>query len=278
MSSWRLRVLGVAQDGGLPHVGCSCARCDAARRGARPREKVACLGLSDGARVVLLDATPDLPEQLHAMRDLAPGARRPDDVFLTHAHIGHYVGLAFLGREALGARGFTVHGTHRMGEFLAANAPWRALFDEGRATFDGTGAAEFGAGDAGCLRLTAIPVPHRQEFTDTVAWRIDGPRCSALWLPDIDAWDRWDRDIREVVSSVDVAFLDATFFADGELGARDMSEIPHPRVVETMERLTGLGDRVRLVHLNHTNPLWDDEAPATSRGFRVAREGETFEV
>jgi len=128
------------------------------------------------------------------------------------------------------------------------------------------------------VRLSSIQVPHRQEFTDTVAWRIDGPRRSALWLPDIDAWDRWDRDVRDVVSSVDVAFLDATFFADGELGSRDMSEIPHPRVVETMERLAGLGDRVRLVHLNHTNPLWDDETPAASRGFRLAREGETFEM
>ena len=87
-----------------------------------------------------------------------------------------------------------------------------------------------------------------------------------------------DLDVRDVVLSVDVAFLDATFYADGELGHRDMREIPHPRVVETMRRLAGLGDRVRLVHLNHTNPLWDDDAPATSRGFRVAREGETFEL
>jgi len=273
MPAWRLRVLGVAQDGGLPHVGCTCPRCDGARRGTRRREKVACLGLSDGRRVLLLDATPDLPEQLHAMRDLAPAARSPDGVFLTHAHMGHYVGLAFLGREALGARGFTVHGTPQMGEFLRTNAPGRALFDEGRATFDAAGAADLGG-----LSLSSIPVPHRQEFTDTVAWRIDGPHRSALWLPDIDAWDRWDRDVREVVASVDVAFLDATFFADGELGARDMSEIPHPRVVETMDRLAGLGPRVRLVHLNHTNPLWDDATPATSRGFAVAREGEEWEL
>ena len=266
--SWRATVLGVAQDGGLPHVGCSCPRCDGARRGARRREKVACLGLTDGRRVFLVDATPDLPEQLHAM-----GARAPDGVLLTHAHMGHYIGLAHLGREALGARGCTIHGTPRMGEFLATNAPWRSLFDEGRATFDASARADLGG-----LVAEAIPVPHRQEWTDTVAWRLSGPRASALWLPDIDSWEKWDRDVREVVASVDVAFLDATFFADGELGNRDMAEVPHPRVVETMERLAGLGPRVRLVHLNHTNPLWDDDAPATSRGFRVACEGETFEL
>jgi pyrroloquinoline quinone biosynthesis protein B len=261
----RVVVLGVAQDGGLPHAGCSCVRCSAARRGERPREKVACLGLAVGERVFLLDATPDLPEQLHAM-----GARAPAGVFLTHAHMGHYVGLVHLGREALGARGFVLHGTPRMEAFLRGNAPWRALFDEGRATFDATLRADLGG-----VRLEAIPVPHRDEWTDTVAWRIEGPRRSVLWLPDIDSWEAWDLDVRDVVASVDVAFLDATFFADGEL-RRDMSEVPHPRVTDTMDRLSDLAARVRLVHLNHTNPLWDDDTPATSRGFRVAREGEEF--
>lgn len=265
---FRLVVLGVAQDGGLPHAGCECARCAAARSGARRREKVACLGLSDGRRAWLFDATPDLPEQLHAM-----GVRLPSGIFLTHAHMGHYLGLAWLGKEALGARGVALRGTPRMEEFLRSNAPWRALFDDGRASFETSPSTDLGG-----VRVTSIPVPHRQEYSDTVAWRIEGPRAAALWLPDIDSWDAWERDIREVVSSVDVAFLDATFFAAGELGARDMREIPHPRVLETMDRLEGLGGRVRLIHLNHSNPLWDDESPAVARGFRVAREGETFAI
>jgi pyrroloquinoline quinone biosynthesis protein B len=270
--TWRAIVLGVAQDGGLPHPGCDCARCAAARDGRRRREKVACLGLTDGRRVLLVDATPDLPEQLHALH-AAAATRALDGVLLTHAHMGHYVGLAWLGKEALAARGFTVHGTPRMGEFLRTNAPWRALFDDGGAEFDTRSSVDLGG-----VTAEAIPVPHRQEFTDAVAWLVRGPRRSVLWLPDIDSWDAWDRDVRDVVASVDVAFLDATFFADGELRHRDMTMIPHPRVVETMDRLAGLGDRVRLVHLNHTNPLWDDEGPATARGFRVAREGESFEL
>lgn len=274
MPAWSVTVLGVAQDGGLPHPGCSCARCDGARRGTRRREKAACLGLTDGRRTWLLDATPDLPEQFHALASsLADPPHAPTGVFLTHAHMGHYVGLAYLGKEALGARGFHIHGTPRMGDFLRENAPWRALFDEGRATFDASRRVDLGG-----VVLEAIPVPHRQEWTDTVAWRIEGPRGAALWLPDIDSWDAWERDVKEVVQSVDVAFLDATFFADGELGHRDMAEIPHPRVVDTMRRLAGLGPHVRLIHLNHTNPLWDDDTPARERGFRVAQEGETFEL
>lgn len=267
---WIARVLGVAQDGGLPHAGCSCPRCAAARAGRRRREKAACLGLSDGRRTFLVDATPDLPDQLHAM-----GAVQPDGVFLTHAHMGHYVGLAHLGREALGVRGVTIRGTPRMGEFLRTNAPWRALFDDSRAHFDDSAIVEMDG-----LTAEAIPVPHRQEYTDTVAWRFRGPRASVLWLPDIDSWDAWlaaGTDVRDVVAGVDAAYLDATFYADGEL-RRDMREIPHPRVTDTMDRLAALAPRVRLVHLNHTNPLWDDDTPATSRGFRVAREGEEIEL
>jgi pyrroloquinoline quinone biosynthesis protein B len=272
MSQWRAVVLGVAQDGGLPHAGCSCRRCDAARCGTRRREKVACLGLTDGNRAWLVDATPDLPDQLHAL-----GARAPEGVLLTHAHMGHYLGLAHLGREALGVRGVRIHGTRRMGDFLRTNAPWSALFDEGRATFDAAPHVQLGSdlgGDLGGVTAEALAVPHRQEFTDAVAWILRGPRASVLWLPDIDSWDGWDRDVREVVASVDVAYLDATFFDDGELPPHRAAEVPHPRVVDTMARLRGLGDRVRLVHMNHTNPLWDDDGAATAQGFRVAREGE----
>lgn len=272
MSGWTATVLGVAQDGGLPHVGCRCPRCTAAREGRRRREKAACLGLRDGAgRTFLVDATPDLPDQLHAL-----GATTPTGVLLTHAHMGHYVGLAHLGKEALGVRGVTLFGTPRMGEFLRTHAPWRSLFDEGRVTFDASESVDLDG-----VTARRIAVPHRQEWTDAVAWEFRGPRRRVLWLPDIDSWDAWlaaGTDVRDVVRSVDVAYLDATFFADGELGARDMSEVPHPRVTDSMDRLADLASRVRFVHLNHTNPLWDDATPATSRGFAVAAEGETLEM
>lgn len=257
----------MAQDGGLPHPGCNCPRCAAARGGQRPHELPACLGLSDGHHHWLIEATPALPEQLHR---LSP-AGTLDGILLTHAHLGHYLGLAFLGKEALGAHGLTLHGSPRMGEFLRTNAPWRALFDEHRATFNPAPSRNLGG-----LTAEMIPVPHRQEFSDTVAWLIRGPRQSLLWLPDIDSWDAWDRDLRELVASVDVAFLDATFLTDHDLPHRDLREVPHPRVMDTMARLAGLADRVRFIHLNHTNPLWDDETPATTRGFRLAHEGEFF--
>ncbi len=267
MGGWRAVVLGIAQDGGMPHVGCDRGPCAAARRGERPAEKVACLGLTDGERGWLVDATPDLPAQLHAL-----GAAAPSGILLTHAHMGHVAGLQFLGREALGARGIPVHGTARMRSLLEGNEPWRRLVVEGRIVL-----ADNAALDLGGLRVEAIPVPHRDELSDTVAYLVSGPRGRILWLPDIDGWDRWDRDLRAVVGSVDAAFLDATFLSDDEIG-RGQAEVPHPRAAETMDRLEGLADRVRLVHLNHTNPLLVDPSPALSRGFRVAREGEGVEL
>lgn len=252
----------------MPHIGCLRGPCAAARRGERPAEKVACLGLTDGVSAWLVDATPDLPAQVHAL-----GAAAPSGILLTHAHMGHVAGLQWLGREALGARGTPVHGTERMRRLLEGNEPWRRLVVEGRIELRDAASVDLGG-----LRAEAVPVPHRDELSDTVGFLVTGPRARLLWLPDIDSWDGWDRDLREVVSSVDRAFLDATFLSDGEIGGRRLAEVPHPRALDTMERLSGLGDRVRLVHLNHTNPLLVDPSPAERRGFRVAREGETLEL
>jgi pyrroloquinoline quinone biosynthesis protein B len=265
-SGWRLVVLGIAQDGGMPHIGCESGPCAAVRRGERRAEKVVCLGITDGRRGWLLDATPDLPAQVHAL-----GVRAPEGIFLTHAHIGHYTGLMFLGKEALGAKGIPVYATERMRGFLEGNEPWRRLAQEGRITL-----CDNAAVDLGGVRVTAIPVPHRDELSDTVAYVVEGPRRRVLFLPDIDAWEKWDRDVRAEVSGVDLAFLDATFYSAAELPNRVQGEVPHPPVVRSIELLEGLGDRVRWIHLNHTNPLLEDPAPSESRGFRVAREGEEF--
>lgn len=265
---WRLVVLGVAQDGGLPHLGCVAPRCEAARRGERPRERVACLGLTDGERAWLFDATPDFAGQVHAL-----GARRPDGIFLTHAHIGHYTGLVHLGKEVLGARDVPVYASAPMRDFLATNEPWRRLVDEGRIVL-----ADNAAVDLGGVRVTAFAVPHRDELSDTVGYRIEGPHATAVFLPDIDRWDLWNRDIRAVVESVDLAFLDGSFFSLDELPHRDITAVRHPLVTESMDRLQGLGHRVRFLHLNHTNPLWDDDAPLRARGFQRARQGDSFDL
>jgi pyrroloquinoline quinone biosynthesis protein B len=131
------------------------------------------------------------------------------------------------------------------------------------------------------LAVRALLVPHRDEFSETLAFIIEGPNKSALYLPDIDKWDRWDTDIRALIQEVDYAFLDATFFTVEELPGRNMSEIPHPFVAESLEVFADLDPadkaKVWFIHFNHSNPLLIEGSAAQkqveSSGFHVARQG-----
>ena len=116
-------MLGIAQDGGVPHAGCHQALCEEARRDPSKRRLVASLGLLDPAagKRFLIDATPDFAAQMELLGGL------PDAILLTHAHIGHYLGLAQLGREVLGARKVPVYATPSMAKFLRENGPWKRL-------------------------------------------------------------------------------------------------------------------------------------------------------
>jgi len=284
-----VRVIGTVQDGGLPHVGCTCERCEAARRDPRRRRLVASLAvvLPASGRVVLIDATPDLHEQLDLLADVrdAPAGvtdRAPvDGVLLTHAHVGHYLGLAFFGYESMHTRDLPVWCTSRMAAFLRANGPWSLLVGRRNVELRETAPGEAVAlGDGVTAR--AVPAPHRDEYTDTVGWRLEGPRRAVFYVPDTDGWDAWGRPLPEVLAGVDVALLDATFYSPDELPGRRVEEIGHPLVTDTMDRLQAEVDAgrldVRFIHLNHTNPALDPASAAAReidrRGYAVAAEGE----
>jgi pyrroloquinoline quinone biosynthesis protein B len=263
-ANWELIVLGIAQDAGIPHLNCRQELCASIRDGKRRAEKVSSLGLVErvSGRAYLLDATPDFNAQVHALT----GGRPPDGIFLTHAHMGHYTGLMYLGRESIGARGVPVFATERMLQFLTANGPWSQLISLGNIE---RRAVEYDRplALAGGLRVTAFRVPHRDEFSDTVGYRIDGPRRSALFIPDIDRWEKWDRSIRELADAVDLAFLDGTFASPTEVN-RNIEEIPHPMMPRTRELLKGTRAKLWFIHINHTNAAID--APD------VVREGMIF--
>ncbi|MDQ7029946.1 MAG: MBL fold metallo-hydrolase [Ardenticatenia bacterium] len=277
-------VLGITQDAGYPHVGCVRPCCWPAWRRAAARRHVACLGLVDVARGLcwLLDATPDMPSQLHYLVHLMPWAPlRLAGIFLTHAHIGHYTGLIYLGREAWGARNVPVYVTPCMKAFLMANEPWRQLAVDGHVELH-----EIVPGHPICLgkslRITPLAVPHRAEHTETVGFLVTGENRRLLYAPDTDAWAHWSPPLEAVLEQVHVAFLDGTFFSQDELVGRDFSEIPHPPIVETLRRLRALPAdvraRVRFIHFNHTNPVV--HCPFFARrivaptGVRAAVEGE----
>jgi len=124
-------VLGTIQDAGSPQIGCEKKCCEGLFVNPRNDRKVASLGLIDptNAQIWLIDATPDYPSQLRALRNHAPfeAYEKYTGIFLTHAHIGHYTGLMYLGKEALNANKVYVHAMPRMKSFLETNGPWNQL-------------------------------------------------------------------------------------------------------------------------------------------------------
>jgi pyrroloquinoline quinone biosynthesis protein B len=227
----------------------------------------------------MVDATPDFPAQYHQLLDAAPGCV-VRGIFLTHAHIGHYTGLMYLGKEAMNTRGLPVYTTHRMREFLSANAPWRMLVELGNIQLmmmQDQAAIPLARG----LTVVPIAVPHRGEFSDTMAFRVVGKNHNLLYCPDIDRWGDFPGGAVQLLRGVDIALVDGTFFSAGELKGRDMEEVPHPLVKTSVEELRGSGASTWFIHLNHTNPLWREGAEREwlrQEGFYVGVEGMSWEL
>ena len=287
-------VLGTVQDAGLPQAGCYTPRCDAGRAlHASGRGRfISSLALvePEAERFYLVDATPDITRQIDLIQEAAfrrrAAERRPfDGILLTHAHIGHYTGLAVLGNEGLGIRDTPVYCTEAMADFLLANHPWRFMIDQGRIEPRPLPLDRWHRLDD-LLEVKLWKVPHRDELADTVGFVFRGPEASLLFLPDINSWSLWDRDIADAVAGVDVALLDASFWSMDELPGRSVQDIPHPLVTQTMDALQGVVDRGRsrvvLTHLNNSNPALDEGGPEQAeiarRGFTLAREGMRFEL
>ncbi|UCH85796.1 MAG: MBL fold metallo-hydrolase [Candidatus Latescibacterota bacterium] len=278
-------VLGVAQDGGVPQAGTKQHPGWADDSFCR---HVACIAVVDPASSQrwLIDATPDFPEQLQIFDMAAPAEGKPglDGIFLTHAHIGHYTGLMFLGHEVMGASGVPVYAMPRMLEFLEGNGPWDQLVRYKNIDLKPL-ANRSPVQLNNRVRIEPFVVPHRQEYSEVVGYRITGPNRSVLYIPDIDSWQEWDEmgfRIEDEVRAVDVAYLDATFYDNGEIPGRDMSAFPHPFLAHTMKRFAPLPpeerDKVRFIHFNHTNAALRDDSDERKtierNGFHVAQETE----
>ena len=280
-------VLGIGQDGGAPQISNPD---DPAWDDPSLKLWAASGAVIDhvNSKRYLFEATPDFREQLNLLDNISDGGEAPlglSGVFLTHAHIGHYAGLIFAGHESAGAKGLKVFSMPRMQNYLENNGPWDQLVRY--KNIDLVSLSPKNPVNLGPqLSVTAYLVPHRDEYSETVGYLIQGPSKRILFLPDIDDWDRWQAEynihIEDMIAKVDVAYLDATFFDDNELPGRDMSKIPHPRVVDSMTRFEKLDqaerDKVRFFHINHTNKIRfassEQSKEVRRRGFKVAKRGE----
>lgn len=282
-------VLGVAQDGSVPHMGCECKNCSNFSMPGKEQFAVSLALIQKdekgAGKVWLIDCGPDVKAQWRMLaRHLSElTSWSIEGVFITHLHMGHYIGLHQFGKEACKQpNGLPIFASPSICNWLERTEPWRLGLSDGIfRCIPMSPLAPFILSDG--LSITPILVPHRMELgTDTVCFSIQGPDKKILWLPDIDSWSGWDLDVRSVVEEHSISFLDACFWSAVELKRRDMGEIPHPLVVETMDKLEGLGHRVKLIHLNHTNPLWDKESEEHRRmvelGFETGFQGEVVSL
>jgi pyrroloquinoline quinone biosynthesis protein B len=280
-----ITVLGVAQDAGFPQAGCTKDNCQLFWDGKEEARHATSLGLidNDENKLWMFEATPDFRHQFQALNKTAPNAQL-SGIFLTHAHIGHYTGLMQLGHEVMGASQISVFAMPQMQSYLETNGPWSQLVDFGNIAIRKQ-TADSAIHISEHLSVTPFLVPHRDEYSETVGYRIESDSKSVLFIPDINKWEVWDRSIIEEIAMVDVALLDATFYDSDELPGRDMADIPHPFVEESFELFKDLPAsekaKITFIHFNHTNPLILDSperALVESMGFKVAYEGMRIEL
>lgn len=283
-----LVVLGTVQDAGSPQIGCTKDCCKNLFTKPDATRKVVSLGIVDHAHKssYLFEATPDITSQLRLLKGFSnTDTDLPNGIFLTHAHIGHYTGLMYLGKEALNTQQVPVYSMPRMKTYLEQNGPWSQLVSQKNIVLQPL-TNEVPVPLNPSLQITPLLVPHRDEYSETAGFVISGPNKRALFIPDIDKWEKWHRNIDSLISSVDYAFIDATFFDAAEINNRNISEIPHPFVIESMRRFEKLSaadkKKIYFIHFNHTNPLLIPESEASrkvlSAGFQIAGLGNVFNL
>ena len=284
-----LVVLGIAQDAGYPQIGCTKECCTAYWKNKEGKKYITCLALVDRKenQYWLFEATPDIAEQLHSLQPYLTSKDdySPDGIFISHAHIGHYSGLMQLGREAMSAQSVPVWVMPRLDSFIRNNGPWSQLVSLKNIQLKNL-QADSAVSLNTSLKVTPFKVPHRDEFSETVGFVIESNKKKILFIPDIDKWGKWDRNIANEIKKVDIALIDGTFYANGELPGRNMSEVPHPFVAESIQLFSSLPAtekaKIRFIHFNHTNPLIKNRSVEKDKvkkaGFGVTREGMIIEL
>jgi len=280
-----LVILGTVQDAGSPQIACPKPCCTDLDKLEGTKRRVCALGIidPDHNKKYLIDATPDIVDQIQQLNYYSDSLSLPDAIFLTHAHIGHYTGLMYLGKEAINSFKTKVFGMPRMNRFLRNNGPWDQLVSTNNIELHGLEHKDT-VFLSKQLQIVPFLVPHRDEYSETVGYKIIGPNRKALFIPDIDKWKKWTKNLINEIKQVDFAFIDGTFYDGDEIGNRNLSEIPHPFVIETMDQLKSLAlkekNKVYFIHFNHTNPLLDESSKAYQNvlmnGYHIAQTNEVI--
>jgi len=279
--SVEILLLGAAQDAGRPQSGCSCDNCVTAREDPQKVEFPSSIAIiHHGEKCFwIIDATPAFPSQLEMVK-MTTEDYEFRGIFITHAHIGHYTGLMFLGKEVMNTHEVPVYVSASVGGFLSGNAPWSQLIEQRNIVLH-TIVEEQPVQIVPDISVTGYFVPHRDEFADTFSFVIRGANRSLFYCPDIDRWELWMHDLRTFLTDIDVALIDGTFYSADELPKDRISKVPHPTVMSSYELLEGISGKVTFIHMNHTNPLYKEgkeKAWLLDSGFGVGRRGQRWQL
>lgn len=304
----RIRILGSAAGGGFPQWNCGCPNCRGIRAGtlkATPRTQESVAVAANGADWVLLNASPEIRQQIESFEGLHPRAPRHSPIaaiVLTNGDLDHVLGLLSL-RES---HPLVVYATERMrAGFTEDNVLYRTLQrfpeqvtwrplklgrEEALASADGRPSG---------LLVEAVPVPgkapihleHRAggalaaEAEDNIGLRIR-EAATGRRLAYFPAAGGVTPAVRDALADADCVFFDGTFWSSDELPAQglgtkraaDMAHLPVGGGGGSLAALRGLGASRRVyIHVNNTNPLLRDDAPerreVEAAGWAVAWDG-----
>jgi pyrroloquinoline quinone biosynthesis protein B len=298
-----IKVLGSAAGGGFPQWNCNCRNCASVRAGTpgfRARTQSSLAVSRDGINWALLNASPDLRQQINDNRELQPdikaGLRHSPikAAVLTNGDVDHIIGLINL-REA---QPFAIYASKRILDVLAANSVFQVLADplvpRNEITLDQPFNLAGGGVDLG-LTVEAFAVPGKVALYledkssgdyggregDTIGLKISDPaeKKSFFYIPGCAAVDE---RLATRLKGATVVFFDGTLFTDDEMieqgllnktGAR-MGHISMSGDAGSITAFSKLGvGRLIYVHINNSNPALDENSPA-----RKAIDGAGWEV
>ena len=300
-----IRILGSAAGGGVPQWNCRCANCEAVRAGSphvRPRTQSSLAVSADGRNWVLLNASPDIRQQILAFPPLGPpaGKERGQSIkgcVLTDAELDHTAGLLML-REG---DPFFILGTPLVRRWLNRYLPLEPLL----AKFAGPAWRELSQDQPTELpegRLVVQPfeverhVPRFVTEENAAAGSVIGlviedlkTGGKLLYAPCVGSLSE---PLLSLARDVDAIFLDGTFWSNDEplrfskRTALEMGHVPVRGPQGSLLWLAGLpADRLRhrvYIHINNTNPMLNEEGPefrvVMASGVRVGADGDTFEL
>jgi len=302
----RVRVLGSGAGGGFPQWNCHCDNCRRLRSGglrgrARTQSSIAVKG--DDPAWVLVNASPDLRQQIEAFPALQPGRARRDTaicaVIVVDAQIDHSTGLMSLREHTEPLRVLCTREVH---EDLTTGYPLLSVLEHycgvvwSEIRLDGE---PFVVPGASRLAFTALPIEseappysprrHAPAPGDTIGLRIED-RDSGRVVVYAPGLGRWEPSVASAMAAADCVLVDGTLWTDDELArsgvgtksGSDMGHLQQSGDDGILRRLQAL-ERPRkiLIHINNTNPLLDEDsqehAALRAAGIELAYDGMDIE-